>query len=112
MYVFAAVDEADIGLIQQAQSTGVMVKFRVDAYPDELFEGEIEQIRRNSTTTQNVVTYPVVVAAANPDLKLLPGMTATLYFRVGEKADALQFPIRRSCFSPSPSKSGRPTESC
>ena len=52
------------------------VTFTVDAYPDDLFEGKIEEIRLSSTTTQNVVTYPVVVVAPNPDRKLLPGMTA------------------------------------
>ncbi len=92
MYVFASVDEADIGLIQQAKLTGAPVKFRVDAYQDERFDGTIEQIRKNSTTTQNVVTYPVVVAAPNPDLKLLPGMTATIDFQVGEKYEALRIP--------------------
>jgi HlyD family secretion protein len=102
MHVFAAVDEADIGLIQTAQVTGATVKFRVDAYPDELFEGQIEQIRKNSTSTQNVVTYPVVVAAPNPDLKLLPGMTATLYFRVGEKTDVLRIPNSTFLFFPKP----------
>ena len=59
MHVFASVDEADIGLIRDAQEAGQPVHFTVDAYPDDLFEGKIFQIRRNSTTTQNVVTYPV-----------------------------------------------------
>src|SRR4029079_17956091 len=92
MRVFASVDEADIGLIRQAQQTGQPVRFTVDAYPDDLFEGKIFQIRKNSTTTQNVVTYPVVVSAANPDLKLLPGMTANLSFEVAAKTDTLRIP--------------------
>jgi HlyD family secretion protein len=84
MRVFASVDEADIGLIREAQRSGQPVRFTVDAYPDDLFEGTIFQIRKNSSTTQNVVTYPVVVSAPNPDLKLLPGMTASISFQVGE----------------------------
>ena len=65
-----------IGLIREAQEQKRDVKFTVDAYPDEEFIGKVEQIRLSSTQIQNVVTYPVVVAAPNPDLKLLPGMTA------------------------------------
>lgn len=92
MRVFANVDEADIGLIRDAQQAGQPVRFTVDAYPKDLFTGTIFQIRRNSTTTQNVVTYPVIVSAPNPDLKLLPGMTASISFQVGERPDALRVP--------------------
>ncbi len=92
MRVFASVDEADIGHIRTAQQAGQPVRFTVDAYPDDLFNGTIFQIRRNSTTTQNVVTYPVVVSAPNPDLKLLPGMTASISFQVGEKKGVLRIP--------------------
>jgi len=59
MLVYASVDEADIGLIQDAMQTEQPVSFTVDAYPDDLFEGKISQIRKSSTTTQNVVTVPV-----------------------------------------------------
>jgi HlyD family secretion protein len=90
--VFASVDEADIGLIQQAKRTGQPVRFTVDAHPDDLFPGEILQIRLSSTTTQNVVTYPVVVSAPNPDLKLLPGMTASISFQIKEKTNVLRIP--------------------
>ncbi len=69
-----------------------VVKFTVDAYPGDLFEGRIHQIRKNSTTTQNVVTYPVVIEAPNPDLKLLPGMTANLSFQIEAKDDVLRVP--------------------
>jgi HlyD family secretion protein len=100
MRVFASVDEADIGLIREAQRTGQPVRFTVDAYPDDLFEGTIFQIRKNSTTTQNVVTYPVVVSAPNPDLKLLPGMTASISFQVGEAKDALRVPNAALRFYP------------
>jgi HlyD family secretion protein len=102
MHVFASVDEADIGLIIKAQERGLPVEFRVDAYRDEVFYGEIEQIRKNSTTTENVVTYPVVVAAANPELKLLPGMTASLSFQVDEREDVLCVPNSALRFYPKP----------
>jgi HlyD family secretion protein len=72
MHVHASVDEADIGLIHEAKQKTLPVTFTVDAYPDDLFSGTIEEIRLSSTTAQNVVTYPVIVAAPNPDLKLLP----------------------------------------
>jgi HlyD family secretion protein len=87
MHVYASVDEADIGLIHQAKLGGQPVHFTVDAYPDDLFEGTIFQIRMSATTTQNVVTYPVIVSAPNPDLKLLPDMTANLSFQVEETAE-------------------------
>ncbi|HEY2414412.1 MAG TPA: efflux RND transporter periplasmic adaptor subunit [Pirellulaceae bacterium] len=92
MLVHASVDEADIGLIHEAQRKSLPVTFTVDAYPDDLFEGQIEEIRLSSTTTQNVVTYPVIVAAPNPDLKLLPGMTASISFEVNRRADILKIP--------------------
>jgi HlyD family secretion protein len=92
MYVFASVDEADIGLIRQAQQSHRAVKFTVDAYPGDLFEGKIYQIRKNSTTTQNVVTYPVVIEAPNADLKLMPGMTANISFQLESKDEVLRVP--------------------
>jgi HlyD family secretion protein len=104
MHVFASVDEADIGLILKAQRRGLPVEFRVDAYRDEKFYGEIEQIRKNSTTTENVVTYPVVVAAPNPDLKLLPGMTASLSFQVDERKEVLRVPNAALRFFPNTSQ--------
>lgn len=92
IHVHAAVDEADIGLIRAAQVRKLPVHFSVDAYPEELFVGEILEVRYNSTTTQNVVTYPVIVKAANPDLKLLPGMTANISFTVEERVDVVKVP--------------------
>ena len=92
MHVFASVDEADIGLIREAQEAGQKVSFTVDAYPGELFEGKIWQIRLSSTTTQNVVTYPVVVSAANEELKLLPGMTAEITFQIRERKNVVKIP--------------------
>jgi HlyD family secretion protein len=100
MHVFASVDEADIGLIRRAQEERRPVEFTVDAYPDDLFTGKIEQIRFSSTVTQNVVTYPVVVAAPNPDLKLLPGMTAELSFEIERKDDVLCVPNAALRFYP------------
>jgi HlyD family secretion protein len=100
MHVYASVDEADIGLIRRAQEQERLVRFTVDAYPDELFEGMIDEIRFSSTETQNVVTYPVIVAAANHDLKLLPGMTAGLSFEVDERAQILKIPNAALRFYP------------
>jgi HlyD family secretion protein len=102
MYVFASVDEADIGQIRAAQERGRTVKFTVDAYPGDLFEGKIAQIRKNSTTTQNVVTYPVVIEAPNPNLKLLPGMTANITFPIEAKENVLRIPAAALRFAPLP----------
>ncbi len=92
MHVHASVDEADIGQIHAAKLKNYPVTFTVDAYPDELFTGRIKEIRLSSTTTQNVVTYPVIVGAPNPELKLLPGMTASLSFQVDERANVTKLP--------------------
>lgn len=100
MRVFASVDEADIGMIRKAQQRGEPVHFTVSGYPDDLFEGKIFEIRMNSTTTQNVVTYPVVVSVPNPELKLLPGMTADISFQVGEAKDVLRIPNAALRFFP------------
>lgn len=100
MRIFAAVDEADIGLILQAKDRCQKVQFTVDAYPDDLFEGTIHQVRMNPTTTQNVVTYPVVVESPNPELKLLPGMTANLSFEVDHRKEILKVPNAAMRFFP------------
>jgi HlyD family secretion protein len=93
MYIEASVDEADIGLIKDAQKTNQPVYFTVDAYPDEIFrEGYIEQVRLSPKVNQQVVTYPVIVATPNPDLKLLPGMTANLTFQISELKNVLKIP--------------------
>lgn len=102
MHIFASVDEADIGLIRNAQERDEPVKFTVDAYPDEVFTGKIYQIRKNSTTTQNVVTYPVVIESPNPDLKLLPGMTATISFRIEVKEKVVRVPVAAMRYFPLP----------
>lgn len=100
MYVYASVDEADIGLIREAQQREEPVHFTVDAYPEELFEGKVDQIRMNPTTEQNVVTYPVVIKCTNPELKLMPGMTATISFQVGKRDDVLRIPNAALRFYP------------
>lgn len=102
MFVYASVDEADIGQITAAQQRGQLVKFTVDAYPGDLFEGKIHQIRKNSTTTQNVVTYPVVIEVPNKGMKLLPGMTANITFQIEAKENALRVPAAALRFVPLP----------
>jgi HlyD family secretion protein len=100
MYVYAQVDEADIGLIRAAKERKEPVGFTVDAYPDDLFNGEIYQIRLNPQTLQNVVTYTVVVEAPNPDLKLIPGMTANLSFQIEKHDNVLRIPNAALRFYP------------
>ncbi len=100
VHVFASVDEADIGLIQKAKAEGRSVTFTVDAHPEEVFDGEIEQIRVSSVAEQSVVTYPVVIAASNPDLKLLPGMTASISFEVDTTQDVRKIPNAALRFYP------------
>ncbi len=102
MYVKASVDEADIAMIMDAKKRGQPVRFTVDAYREELFEGKIHQIRLNPTTVQNVVTYQVVVRAKNPDRKLLPGMTANLSFHIAKHENALRIPNAALRFYPRP----------
>jgi HlyD family secretion protein len=97
MNVHAQVDETDIGQIKEAKRKGLPVTFTVDAYPDDIFTGEIDEIRMNSTTTQNIVSYPVVVKAPNSvsadgHLKLLPGMTASISFEVDSRDNVLKIP--------------------
>ncbi|MBC8874801.1 MAG: efflux RND transporter periplasmic adaptor subunit [Planctomycetes bacterium] len=100
MHIHAAIDETDIGLVRAAKDRELPVQFTVDAYPDDLFEGTIKEIRFSSTSMQNVVTYPVIVSAANPDLKLLPGMTASISFRVDERKDVIKIPNAALRFYP------------
>ena len=102
VYVYASVDEADIGLIRDAQKHSQPVTFSVDAYPDENFTGHIFQVRLNPTTVSNVVTYTVIVEAANADLKLLPGMTANLAFQIETRNDVLTLPNGALRFHPKP----------
>lgn len=96
MQVEASVDEADIGQIVVDQN----VTFTVDAYPDEKFEGSVSQIRLSPITVQNVVTYTVIIDVPNPDLKLRPGMTATVSILVNKREDVLRVPTLAIRFQP------------
>lgn len=96
MQVEADIDESDIGMVKDGQR----VEFDVDAFPEEKFAGTVIQIRLNPTTTSNVVTYTVVVNAPNPDLKLLPGLTASINIYVEEVNDVLTIPAKAVKFTP------------
>lgn len=96
MQVIGNVDEADIGQVKVGQP----VTFSVDAYPDEIFEGQVTQVRLNPTTESNVVTYEVVVAASNPEHKLIPGLTANLTIYVMSEKDVLLLPAKAFTFEP------------
>jgi len=88
MQVKASVDEADIGSI----SEDAKVTFTVDAYPNSVFEGKIAEIRLNPQTVQNVVTYSVILSIRNKELRLKPGMTASIKIMVAEREKALKVP--------------------
>ena len=96
MQVIADVDEADIGQVKDGQR----VEFTVDAYPDDTFEGTVQQVRLEATTESSVVTYEVVISAYNPDLKLKPGLTANVTIYTLEKEHALAIPTKALRFVP------------
>lgn len=96
MEIVLAVDESDIGQVRPGQSVG----FTVDAFPERRFKGEVRQVRLSSTTTSNVVTYPVVVAVDNADQTLLPGMTANAEIEVSRKRGVLTVPNAALRFKP------------
>ncbi len=96
MEVQANVDEADIGQVKQGQR----VEFKVDAYPDQLFEGTVTEVRLEPTVTNNVVTYTIIINAPNPDYKLMPGMTAETSIYVLEKKDLVVVPSKALRFTP------------
>ncbi len=96
MEVLTNVDEADIGKIKSGQTAS----FTVDAFPEEVFPGTVAQIRKTPATVQNVVAYIVVLSTDNPDLKLLPGMTATVEIIVTESEDVLKIPLAAMDFVP------------
>lgn len=101
MHIYASVDEADIGWIRRAQEAEQLVRFTVDAYPDELFDqGKIVQVRLSSKEEQNVITYPVIVETPNTELKLLPGMTANLSFQINKKEKVIKIPNAALRFYP------------
>lgn len=96
MRVIADVDEADIGPVTEGQR----VSFKVDAYPEDSFEGEVTQVRLEATTTSSVVTYEVVISAYNPDLKLKPGMTANVTIYTMNRENVLTIPTQALRFLP------------
>lgn len=96
MQVVGNVDEADIGKVKEGQH----VTFTVDAYTDDVFEGTVQQVRLSPTTTSNVVTYEVIVSTANPDHKLIPGMTANLTIYTMELNNAIAVPLKALKFTP------------
>jgi HlyD family secretion protein len=94
--VLAAVDEADVGKVKD----GMTARFTVDAFPGEVFQGRIREVRQAPTTVQNVVTYAAVVEAANPDRKLRQGMTASISVVTSQRAEALRVPNAALRFRP------------
>lgn len=96
MQILANVDESDIGAIKEGQA----VRFSVQAYPNQNFQGAVSQVRLQSKTTENVVNYTVAVAVGNPAGKLLPGMTATVEFLTGAAKNVLTAPNAALRFRP------------
>jgi HlyD family secretion protein len=96
MQIDASVDEADIGRVSEGQD----VDFRVDAFPDELFSGKVVQVRIAPSTTDNVVTYTVIIHVDNSDLRLKPGMTANVSVKTDSRQDALRIPAASLRFKP------------
>ncbi len=103
MQVIANVDEADIGGV----AVGNRVNFTVDAYPDDTFEGVVKQVRLEATTTNNVVTYEVVISAPNADLKLKPGLTANVTIFTKEQANILSVANKALRFTPTKETVGK-----
>lgn len=104
MLVRAAVDEADIGRVRAGQRA----TFTVDAYPDTVFSGRVEQVRLQPKVTQNVVTYDVILRAENPDMLLMPGMTASLTIVTARRDSALRAPAVALRFVPPRDGAGLP----
>jgi HlyD family secretion protein len=96
MEVHGKIDEADVGQLKVGQTT----QFTVDAYPDRTFSGHVLQIRKSPEVVQNVVTYTAIISAPNPDLLLLPGMTAQLRIVVSDTGDTLKIPSQALRFRP------------
>ncbi|HVR97787.1 MAG TPA: efflux RND transporter periplasmic adaptor subunit [Thermoanaerobaculia bacterium] len=102
MQVQADIDQSDIGRIK----TGAPVSFTVDAYPDQRFEARVSQVRLNATVNQNVITYPVIIEVANPELKLRPSMTADVTIQVDTVRNVLRVPNSALRFRP-PAEEGQ-----
>lgn len=104
MQVETNVDEADVGKIRNGQTAN----FTVDAYPDETFQGRVQQIRKNPITQQNVVNYDVIILVSNPDFKLFPGMTADVSTIVAEHQNVLKIPNAALRFVPPQAQNQNP----
>lgn len=96
LQMLAMVDESDIGKIKKGQD----VSFTVEAFPNRTFHGQVQQVRLQSTVSDNVVMYPVLVEVENPDGSLLPGMTATANFLVAQAKDVFKVPTGALRFQP------------
>jgi len=96
MNITADISEADIGQVKLGQN----VEFGVDAFPNEVFQGTVSQVRKSPTTTQNVVTYQTIIAVNNPEQKLFPGMTADVSILVLERTKILKVPNAALRYSP------------
>jgi len=96
MQISASIDEADIGQIKLGQN----VSFTVDAFPDQKFTGRVAQIRLQPITTSDVVTYTVIIEVQNPDLKLMPGMTANLTINIQQEKNVLKVPALALVYTP------------
>ena len=96
MQVVADVDEADIGSVKVGQNA----QFTVDAYPDDIFYGEVTQVRISPTTDSNVTTYEVLISTNNPEHKLIPGLTANVTIKVKDVKDVMVLPIKVLRFNP------------
>lgn len=108
MQVSTNIDEADIGQV----AIGQLVTFQVDAFPNERFSGTVSQVRLNPVIESNVVSYVTIIEVSNPDLRLRPGMTATVTIEVARAADTLRVPASALRFSPTPevfASLGQPT---
>jgi HlyD family secretion protein len=96
MRVNASLDESDVGQVHAGQT----VTFMVDAYPGESFPGRVAQVRLQPNVSQNVVTYTTIVDVENPELKLMPGMTATVSIEVARRDNVLTVPAAALRFKP------------
>ncbi|MBO5611629.1 MAG: efflux RND transporter periplasmic adaptor subunit [Prevotella sp.] len=103
MQVVANVDEADIGGVKP----GERVTFTVDAYPEDTFTGAVKQVRQEATTTNNVVTYEVIISAPNADLKLKPGLTANITIYTQERQGVVSVPSKALRFTPTQETVGK-----
>ncbi|HEY6096223.1 MAG TPA: efflux RND transporter periplasmic adaptor subunit [Gallionellaceae bacterium] len=103
MQIDTSYAEADVGAIHVGQAAS----FRVDAFPNRVFRGEVRQVRLNPTTQQNVVTYDVVVSVNNDDQLLMPGMTAYVNITVAQRKDVLMLPNAALRFRPADARAGK-----